>query len=663
MNYLNHFDEIESDELPDSDDETVDESVDSKDSDHETFVKFMRSFLTEEFDDDDDDDDDEEFNPFEKKCEVKYTGHLNSKNLPLRDSSTKFNCRSYHNNLRDGSFSTSNNTLINEVQNICNKMEIPSTDYENIGTQDLLSSENLNLNMTSVDGIDEDDEFSDGGIDMNDDDGDDYDDDDNWDGVGVDDDGDDNDEFDEDDDDCSDDDLVKVAKWELQELIDDCWQTITGEEPHLPNAQKSQESASEKSHINMNACDNINDSNLSSINRIDADRPSITGAANYSNRNSRHVLVSKIINQIFSGEIDPSEACIDGMPLNAIRRLVSRQMSMAFQLLLQMLLLSDESSNVFTKCYSCLMELMKQRGPSTKKALLLQTNVECAKLAYKHSMSRFANKLGKKAPSNIIKADDEPVSRRITRRLSTRDNSESLSSSQSFIGKKQCLSVFDMPCLNHTPTLFELIDKARKESYQTIRRYASFPSSVSMENTTQSRYSLMLSILRQQVSSINTVIEMKSWLCLIPTSSYPLDETSLDTVHAIVDSSSSTNIVTDIMNHLKSETNSVLRYNTPSIIQSMENSQTDEIAFFTPAEDDLLLRGYITYGCKEPWKGNENKQNSTGSSIRDLRWNKIHDQCLPNKTEESLKKRYEELTSISRIDDNKFKQYVVMTLF
>lgn len=45
-------------------------------------------------------------------------------------------------------------------------------------------------------------------------------------------------------------------------------------------------------------------------------------------------LISNLVRQIFSGE-KPSAVCVDGMPVDAIRKLVARQMGMASQLLVQ----------------------------------------------------------------------------------------------------------------------------------------------------------------------------------------------------------------------------------------------------------------------------------------------------------------------------------------
>ena len=64
---------------------------------------------------------------------------------------------------------------------------------------------------------------------------------------------------------------------------------------------------------------------------------------------------------------------------------------------------------------------------------------------------------------------------------------------------------------------------------------------------------------------------------------------------------------------------------------------------FTPAEDDLLLRGLI----------------HCASEVGGRQWRRIANEFLPCKVPISLKERYEDMTSIAAAADTKFKRYVL----
>lgn len=67
-------------------------------------------------------------------------------------------------------------------------------------------------------------------------------------------------------------------------------------------------------------------------------------------------LLSTLIQKMFAGTGD-EDLVVDDMPLNNIRKLVARQMTMSIQLILQMLLMSDNSSDVDQQLTSSLLEL------------------------------------------------------------------------------------------------------------------------------------------------------------------------------------------------------------------------------------------------------------------------------------------------------------------
>lgn len=67
-------------------------------------------------------------------------------------------------------------------------------------------------------------------------------------------------------------------------------------------------------------------------------------------------LLSTLIQKMFAGTGN-EDLVVDDMPLNNIRKLVARQMTMSIQLILQMLLMSDNSSDIDQQLTSSLLEL------------------------------------------------------------------------------------------------------------------------------------------------------------------------------------------------------------------------------------------------------------------------------------------------------------------
>ena len=75
----------------------------------------------------------------------------------------------------------------------------------------------------------------------------------------------------------------------------------------------------------------------------------------------RNRLISAVVSKMFAGENEDS-LVVDDMPIHNIRKLVARQMSMSLQLMIQMLLLSENMSESDRQCSSHLMELSNLRS-------------------------------------------------------------------------------------------------------------------------------------------------------------------------------------------------------------------------------------------------------------------------------------------------------------
>ena len=62
------------------------------------------------------------------------------------------------------------------------------------------------------------------------------------------------------------------------------------------------------------------------------------------------------------------------MPVGTIRKLVARQVVMALQLLVQLMLVSPEGGDAFTRAYESFLELANCRQTSLKKVGLLRSS-------------------------------------------------------------------------------------------------------------------------------------------------------------------------------------------------------------------------------------------------------------------------------------------------
>jgi Myb-like DNA-binding domain len=468
---------------------------------------------------------------------------------------------------------------------------------------------------------------------------------------------------DDDDDEEDDDGLIKVARKELVDLVDGCWQTIAGEPVQItaqtadgPSSQKGRGVKRKSSKLSVTGKsvtgESIDDDQCpedepnSGVNipmsfSRDSDGPSKVlsprlsndyvpyaeiGAhqSTYSNVRSKALgqqtsgqsLISNLVRQIFSGE-KPSAVCLDGMPVDAIRKLVARQMSMASQLLVQMLLSAEDRSLCFNTCYTSLMELSNYRERALKKATLLQMNMKNLRVAAFQKISPVNQSAGINScrphqSSNNI--DTSPAEMRLTRAVAGRQSKALGSSARS-------TSLFDLPMLLDITELFETIDLSRREIKAHIASSASH-SSVSpctidgatsstrfgspADTLFRSRAAALMALKSQMQRTspfssssrtVSALTKTRVWECLVPSPNSPLGEDLM--------------VGTD-----------------PSSLMGR--------SLFTPAEDDLLLRGIIKHG-EDAWK-------------------LIRQDFLPSKEEQLLQFRFRQMTSPSAKEASKFKR-------
>jgi hypothetical protein len=258
-----------------------------------------------------------------------------------------------------------------------------------------------------------------------------------------------------------------------------------------------------------------------------------------------------------------SEVCVEGMPIDTIRKLVARQMSMSLQLLLQMLLNSENHSNCFNTSYTNLMELSNYRESSIKKIELMKINIQNV-TSYQNNMLTNSSSI------TIVNANEKRLTRGgINRYFNTSG------------GAARTTSIFDVPALTQVSVLFDLIDDSRSNILTEFNRdqsHSNENSNNSSNNSSSIKYNpnrksikrkssdinsrddltnlriIKLNSIKQQVVKIWGQLNMRIWTCLLPSSSFPL---SLE----------------------------INKRNDPSSLTGR--------SFFTPAEDDLLLRGLI----------------------------------------------------------------------
>ena len=183
---------------------------------------------------------------------------------------------------------------------------------------------------------------------------------------------------------------MKIRGTEIQELMDGCWQTLAAGSTGLIeatriNSLKHDTSGVGSANMNMHSnhqdgtsgghdmeIDMVVDGNMHMHDKTEKERHRDLNAT------------SGVVSHIFSG-VKPCDICVEGMPVGTIRKLTCRQISMALQILLQMFLLSDDTSECFNKCYTSIMELSNLREAAVKKAKLMGITLQNLS-EYRHSM-------------------------------------------------------------------------------------------------------------------------------------------------------------------------------------------------------------------------------------------------------------------------------------
>eukprot|EP01041_Mallomonas_annulata_P013104 gene13104-27667_t len=157
------------------------------------------------------------------------------------------------------------------------------------------------------------------------------------------------------DEECDEDDdneFVKVAKHEVHELVDGCWQTIANNRPCLSPDLTGNKSISNYSDDLMQYDTPSSPISPQSSRKLNQD--------NHKEFLKNNTTISNIVRNLLSGN-NISDLCVDGMSVDTVRKLLARQMSMASQLLIQMLLIADQSSECYKQSYSRLFELSNHR--------------------------------------------------------------------------------------------------------------------------------------------------------------------------------------------------------------------------------------------------------------------------------------------------------------
>jgi hypothetical protein len=293
--------------------------------------------------------------------------------------------------------------------------------------------------------------------------------------------------------DDDDDDLVDVKPIEVRELVNGCFEMMVGHQQHHHTTHTT--------HSNE-------------------------GSQPLHTKSTRGL--SQFVNQIFKMGTS-SDICIEGLPVNTIRKIVARQMSMAIQLLVQILLLSC-SPDIEMKCFSNMMEISNLRESILKKAHVLQMTIK--------NISHYQRSKQIKADNNNNNNSNDDV-------CNTPVVTEDVRITRSYKSTDRCYSIFDIPCLSQGLTLFfSEIDTLRKECQSSI-------TTCTTSNISK------FEVLQDKLPQLMTKLQMHTWKCLLPDINYPMTEEQ----SKLMDPSS-------ILGRMK----------------------------FTPAEDDLLLRGVVFLG-------------------------------------------------------------------
>lgn len=433
-----------------------------------------------------------------------------------------------------------------------------------------------------------------------------------------------------------------VRRKELAGLLGDCWLAIAGD------------------------------------NNNDVDGPTNTGSGgSHGPVLQSHSLLSSLMAQFFTGN-KMKEPLIDGFPIAVYRKILARQMSMAIQLLLQMLIQAEDRSHAFVNSYQYLLQFNNHRLNAVKKAALLQMNMETF-LAVKQQQAAFQSGLGQ-APleprlvkQNQIQALMEEVAPHLVQKQSSvgdtssaplggsradRDRNLSFRPSQpsytngpggypppqpppphqqlepfrtqqhrvttrsSLINynaqSRRSSSVLDVPILGDFNKLLDCVDKAQKTYKAQVLHFA-------VTNG-------MAQIYNNQVLLSNTASSNDSYRhFLLQASATQLEE------------------VYRSMNNAKLWKSLVPTFNYPlpdRVLQRIDPSTIIGKTFVTPSEDDLLVRGLIRYGDQKLYPQQTVDMNGMVQIFPGHNpWTMIRQEFLPTRNENELEFHYHQRTS------------------
>lgn len=520
----------------------------------------------------------------------------------------------------------------------------------------------------------------------------------------------------------------KVQAREIRDLLNECWLEIAGSKPAIPNypypSQLNSSAHSQHLHgvYNSPAASLVQGSDQTS-NDNSIDLPSSTaqtlpdGAATPKPSAS---LISNIVQQLITGQKLP-ETFLDGLPLSAIRKIVARQMSMALQLLIQIMLQAEDHSECFDKCYQQLLILSNLRNTAVKKARLFQMNLELLKNISASSINastvasdpqnhfnltsnQHLIKTGKSMKENEfqqilmeVAPETNPLqhlshhfpllsqpssSNSLTsqvipmKSLSSTQPNPSINNQQqrrimtrsSLVNQSQMTndrtsSIFDIPILSKIHEFMMKIDLKKKDVSSELLPFRSssllnshshahhlsmsraHSNSLLFPPTTASTLNQQLIavlepklklfkflLYEQSIKRLYQDYELKYWNCLVPKSNYPF----LSYGNLLMKNSS-------LSTTLSSSHYSLLN---PMTIEGRK--------FFTPAEDDLLLKGIIEYGASDETHQQHHPQQQQRSEVA---WVKIQKKYLSFKKLELLQFHYHEKTLFSNhFQNNDFKR-------
>ena len=536
----------------------------------------------------------------------------------------------------------------------------------------------------------------------------------------------------------------KVQTREIRDLLNECWLEIAGNKPNVPvnypptylNDPSIQRfpgsSIGNTSNENtLLTSDQFSMPSRFPSNENQSNQPNAPGTTTTSTTNNipamnaqNKTLLTSLVSQLFTSGQNISENYIDNLPVFVIRRLVAKQMSMALQLLIQLLLQADDHSECFDKCYQQLLVLSNLRNAAVKKAKLFQMNLELLKNisssvdtnrlkllkdnefhqilmevvpqiqqqkqqlsqnqqqpssssssaslagnisippSLKNSMNDLNNHNNQSNDSRM--ESNHSNTNNTSNNAATTNNNNNNPSNGSNTGERRimtrsCLinynkqshrssSLFDIPILSTIHDFMTKIDEKKRlmltdslpfSNHLTIQN-RHHPSSVSLVSPYFQHFEQQLKIYKFQLNEFylkqlySDCPQLKFWNCLIPKSNYPF----LNYFQLLNQGAANNNH----NNHPQNNNNNPNNSSSSSI--SMKNKSflnpltIEGRKFFTPAEDDLLLKGIVEYG-------DENLEC----------WELIHKKYLTFKKTELLQFHYHEKTLCSNLlQNNDFKR-------